>query len=142
LQPSGAEEPAITPPALSKRSSDRETSPPEVEGAVFVCPLSALRSPKVSPDDQAPVSTAEFIDMLRELFALILIDSGPVMGSIDVLRDTKSFDGVVLVSHADKTSIPRARSAIKRLTGVGGTILGTIVNRERRLVPSAFLPKR
>lgn len=142
LLPSGTEVPAIDPLALSTVSGDAETNVPQVEGEVFVCPLSALKYPRVQAHDQAECSTAEFIEMLRELFVLILIDSGPVMDSIDTLRETRSFDGVLLVTQADQTSISKARSAVKRLTGAGGNILGTIFNRERSLLPSAFLPEK
>jgi Mrp family chromosome partitioning ATPase len=139
FQPSGTEEPALAPPVSS---NDAQTNTVGVEGEVYVCPLSALRSLKPHNRDPAERSAAEVVKMLREHFVLILIDSGPVMGSIDHLRDVQSFDGVLLVVHADRTSISKAKSALKRLTGVGGNILGTIVNRERRLLPSVFSPQK
>lgn len=69
---------------------------------------------------------------LREHAHVVLLDSPPVLAVADAAILSASVDGVVMVVDSKKTKrrdIQKAREAIE---GVGGTILGVVINRLNR----------
>ena len=70
-------------------------------------------------------------DVLRELrsqFDFIMIDSPPIIAVSDAAVLSTISDGVVLVFHAQKTTVLSSRRALERLERVGAPILGVILN--------------
>ncbi len=68
------------------------------------------------------------INILREQYDKIVIDTPPVLAFADALVWARMADGVVLTSFVDHTSKVEMREAVRRLNEVNVRILGTVVN--------------
>ena len=90
------------------------------------------------------VSTAglrKTLDALTRDFGLVLIDSPPVTVYADTLYIAAAADGVLLVIRAESTGRDVARYSIKRLRLAEANILGTVLNRRKRVIPE-FIYRR
>ncbi len=72
---------------------------------------------------------------LRERYDLTVIDAPPFAASSDALLLAPVTDGVVVVIEANRTRWQIARNCIEQLEAQGGTVLGTILNRQRHYIP-------
>ena len=70
---------------------------------------------------------AEFVEMLRGKFDLILIDSPPVLAVADPLSIAPRADRVILAMRLDRKTRERVESVVNQLEAAGGTLAGTIV---------------
>ncbi len=70
----------------------------------------------------------ELIELLRQDYDHILIDSPPLGPVADSLLLARHVDGVAVVVRSGETSRDLAESAVTRLRQVGATILGLILN--------------
>lgn len=68
------------------------------------------------------------IEVLRDHYDKIVIDTPPVLAFADALVWARLADGVVLTSFVDHTSKVEMREAVRRLNEVNVRILGTVVN--------------
>ncbi len=68
------------------------------------------------------------LGLVKDYFKYIVIDSPPIMSVTDALILANLVDGVVLVVHGGKTPRDAVQKASERLTGVGGRILGALIN--------------
>ncbi|MGH7828214.1 MAG: GumC family protein [Candidatus Binatia bacterium] len=97
----------------------------------------AVRNFYLLPRGTLPPNPADLLmsqkmrDVLRELrtsFDFILIDSPPTIAVSDAAVLSAACDGVLLVFHGQKTTIPTARRAVERLENLGAPLLGVILN--------------
>ena len=100
----------------------RETS---VEGlSVMVC------GPR--PDNPAELLTSasfqELIEVLREKYEFVIIDTPPVLAVTDPLAVAPRVDGVLLVIRLAKSARAATRRALESLDSLGANILGVVVN--------------
>ena len=72
---------------------------------------------------------AEFIQICREQFDLILIDSPPVLSVSDALVLSRASDGVVFVLDAQGTNRKLAQKAVGALQQINAKVLGVVLNR-------------
>jgi Mrp family chromosome partitioning ATPase len=76
-----------------------------------------------------------YLDVARQRFAFVVIDSTPATGAGHSLSLCAKVDGVVLVVAASSTRSEAARMVTEKIQSVGGRVLGIVVNRRRRYVP-------
>lgn len=106
---------------------------------LFVSPISQSPSPDYQTFDSPKVTA--FLEKLRNLFDLVLIDSSPASASPDGWGFIQKVDGVVLVLEAERTRWPVAQSVKERIIRRGGKVIGVIFNKRRYYVPK-FIYKR
>ncbi len=75
----------------------------------------------------------KLLDDQRKAYSLILIDSSPIMGIADAPTLARHVDGTIFVLEANKVQFGQARSAIKRLKGVGANVFGIVLTKYRAL---------
>ncbi len=68
------------------------------------------------------------LSLVKDYFKYIVIDSPPIMSVTDALILANMVDGVVLVIHGGKTPRDAVQKASERLVGVGGRVLGALIN--------------
>lgn len=82
-----------------------------------------LRISRLSPD-----VIARIIGSLREQYDTILIDSGPILGSIEAGLLAPAVDGVMMVVGRNQLR-PLVRRAVDQIHAVGGQVIATVFNR-------------
>ena len=70
----------------------------------------------------------DILQVLRERFDFVLIDSPPTIAVSDAAVLSQLCDGVVLVMHGQKTTTEMARRAVERLEMAHARILGVVLN--------------
>jgi Mrp family chromosome partitioning ATPase len=78
---------------------------------------------------------------VRDSYDEILIDGGSLAGSPGSLLLGQRVDAVVLVVDAERTAVEAARRASAELRTAGARVLGVLLNRRRRYMPS-FIARR
>lgn len=71
---------------------------------------------------------SEMLDLLKDEFDQIIIDSPPVMRVADALMVAPLVDGVIVVARSGATPRSIASSTIVSLNQVGGNVVGTVLN--------------
>ncbi|HLO78939.1 MAG TPA: hypothetical protein VK196_20975 [Magnetospirillum sp.] len=75
---------------------------------------------------------------LGERAELIVLDAPPVLSSPLAQALAPTVDGVILVVEADRTRTADALEAKRALENGGATVLGVVLNKQRRYVPKAL----
>jgi capsular exopolysaccharide synthesis family protein len=106
-----------------------------VDGALQPVPgedgLTLLAAGDVPPNPSELLSSdaaAKAIRHLADAYELVLIDAPPVLPVSDALVLAQQVDGVILVADAHRTELSDLREAWQRLTQIGATLLGTVLN--------------
>jgi hypothetical protein len=103
------------------------------DGGLYWCRWTDLARTAAGMGNGDPADNIRaLIDLLRPLFRLVIVDSGPALKSWGGLHLCRYCDGTMLVIDATRTSGSTASSAIARIRGVGGRLVGAILNREER----------
>jgi len=76
----------------------------------------------------SPTAIRNLLNVLREHYDTVLVDTGPILGSIEAGFLAAEADGVILVVGRGQLR-PLIRRAIDQINGVGGKIVATIFNR-------------
>jgi capsular exopolysaccharide synthesis family protein len=71
----------------------------------------------------------EFVSWLTGEVDVVVFDSPPVLAVTDAAVLANLVDGTLLVVDCGETRRPAAMQAVERLTSVGGTVLGVVLNR-------------
>jgi len=87
-------------------------------GATAPNPPVLLNSPKMR----------EVLEVLRERFDFVLIDSPPAIAVSDALVLSELCDGVLLVLRGQETTAETARLVMERIEAAHARILGVILN--------------
>ena len=109
-----------------------------IEGRYRAARLSAQRHPLL---DLPTRDLRELLDVLRKLFAVILLDCSAASDCPDGAAIARHCDGTILVVRAGAVAshaVQALRSGIER---AGGHVAGVVLNRHRPLVP-AWLARR
>jgi Mrp family chromosome partitioning ATPase/uncharacterized protein involved in exopolysaccharide biosynthesis len=100
-------------------------APAQAHG-LFVLPLGNAKQadiPQISPE-----AARRLLEQAREQYDTVLIDTGPILGSLEAAVMTAAADGVVLlVSRGDQRSTLEA--AIAELESLHANVVGAIYNR-------------
>lgn len=86
----------------------------------------------------APANADELrslFEALRQRFPTIVIDSPAVLAQPDALPLCRLVDGIVLVVQAEAARIEAVREARLQLERAGGTVIGSVLNRQRTTLP-------
>ena len=75
------------------------------------------------------------IDLLRSEFDYTIIDCPSLKESGDLLAIAPFVDGVIMVVEANRTRREQPRHAERNIRAAGGTLLGYVLNKQRREVP-------
>ncbi len=70
----------------------------------------------------------ELLELFREKFDIVIVDTPPVMAVTDPLNVAPRVDGVLLVLRLSKNARAAARQTLDALEEVGGNVLGVVVN--------------
>lgn len=95
--------------------------------------LSILPLGSAMPGDVSRLSPAAINNLLiraRERFDIVLVDTGPVPGSLEASTVATSADAVVLVVSRGEHR-PMTEKSIKHLVDIGASIAGMVFNRAR-----------
>ena len=84
------------------------------------------------PPDPAEVlesnAMKKFLDEVRNMFDIVILDSAPIIAVIDSEILTKLVDGTILVVSADKTDTNLMIDAVKLIKKNGAPFIGTVLN--------------
>ena len=87
-------------------------------GSISSNPIQILESEKMQ----------NFLQEIRHLFEVIIIDSAPIVALIDTEILTKRVDGTILVVSSDKTETRVMKEALEILENNNSSFLGTVLN--------------
>ena len=71
---------------------------------------------------------AELLELLREQYDLVVVDTPPVLAVTDPLNVVARVDGVILVLRLTKSARTMGRRALEALDGMGANVLGIVIN--------------
>lgn len=80
----------------------------------------------------------ELLDLLRQEFDYVLMDSSPVQVVSDPAILSSRADGVLLIIDPQKTSKDAIQQTMRSLEIVGASILGTVMNKVKRPKRSSY----
>jgi Mrp family chromosome partitioning ATPase len=95
--------------------------------------LSVLTAGNADPTDACKVSAAglrRVLGQARRLFDIVLIDSGPILGSVEAAVVAREVDGVVFTIARGQDSATVERS-LRHLEAIGVNIMGAVFNRAK-----------
>jgi protein-tyrosine kinase len=78
---------------------------------------------------------------LKKDFDYVIVDGQSVSGSSDVSIISKYFDGVVFVVECEKTRWEVLQQSKEKIKGVGGKILGVVLNKRIYYIPEKLYGK-
>jgi len=103
-----------------------EVSHPTAVPTLFVIPGGT--SPPHPAELLGGTQMKAVLDRLAERYDLIILDTPPVLASADASVISAAADGVVLVVRAGATERAAALEAVQQLVGVGGRVVGCVLN--------------
>ncbi|MBF0448488.1 MAG: CpsD/CapB family tyrosine-protein kinase [Magnetococcales bacterium] len=77
-----------------------------------------------------------FFERIKGEFTHVIFDSTSFLGHSDVAIISKQFDGVLLVISSGKSKQQVINLVKDRMLGVGGNLLGIVMNRRKYYIPS------
>lgn len=93
--------------------------------------LSLLPSGPIPPNPAELLTDRRFkemLDLLREQYDFVIVDSCPLLAVTDPSVVAPQVDGVLLAVRMDRNSRPAAERAREILKTVGGKVIGVVVN--------------
>lgn len=79
--------------------------------------------------------TTQYLEELRQIFHVILINSPPGITSTDSLALSGKSDGVIILIEAEKTRWRVAKKLKEDIESHGGHIIGTVLSEKRYHIP-------
>ena len=83
----------------------------------------------------------DLIGSLKKDFDYVIVDGQSVSGSSDVSIISKYFDGIIFVVECEKTRWEVLQQSKEKITGVGGKILGVVLNKRIYYIPQKVYGK-
>ena len=120
---------------MPKAASD--CSKPLLKGRLKVLPVRNDSRPVDSPAGRADATGASrlslppmrrILDEARQFFDIVLIDSGPILGSVEASVVAQDVEGVILIV-ARGQQVPLVKRALAQLRAVDARIAGMVFNR-------------
>jgi len=88
------------------------------------------KSDGFSPEHLSPAQVRKPLGLLRERFDIVLLDTGPLLGSLEANLAVATVDETILIAPRGQ-SMKQVRAALARISEVGGTCAGIVFNRAR-----------
>jgi Mrp family chromosome partitioning ATPase len=85
------------------------------------------RDPTMGPESVRKVDFERLFAELRQQFEIVIVDTGPLLASVEALPITVSADGVVLAFRRGR-SRKRLEECVRELRSTGACYLGVIMN--------------
>ncbi len=82
--------------------------------------------------------TIILLDELKKDFDMVLLDSPAFLGAADTAVLASTVDGVILVARRGSVKIAPLQATYKQLDGVHAKIVGVVVNRVKKHLPSSY----
>lgn len=104
---------------------------------LYILPIGSAKTSQAS--SLSPRTVARLLEQARGLFDIVLLDTGPILGSIEASVVAAHADSVVLtVSRGDDR--PLTLRAAEHLTAIGARLAGLVFNRanERDVIRSSY----
>ena len=83
----------------------------------------------------------DLLGSLKKDFDYVIVDGQSVSGSSDVSIISKYFDGIVFVVECEKTRWEVLQQSKEKIKGVGGKILGVVLNKRIYYIPEKLYGK-
>jgi capsular exopolysaccharide synthesis family protein len=83
----------------------------------------------------------DLLGSLKKDFDYVIVDGQSVSGSSDVSIVSKYFDGIVFVVECEKTRWEVLQQSKEKIKGVGGKILGVVLNKRIYYIPEKLYGK-
>lgn len=90
-------------------------------GSIPASPVELLSSQRLT----------DFLAWCRMNYALVIIDSSPVMGLADAPLISRHVDGVIFIVEANRSHFGQAKMALRRLRSAGARIAGAVLTKYR-----------
>jgi len=103
--------------------------------------IDVLPSGMVPPNPNqllASKAMAQFMTAMTKVYDFIVVDSSPLLPTVDALTLAQSADGVVVVARAHKTRRSDLSRVLESLHTVNAPVLGVATNRVKSSVKSAY----
>jgi capsular exopolysaccharide synthesis family protein len=106
----------------------------DLGGAIQACEIDNLSLLPCGPRPANPaellssVRFQEVLDELRATYDYVILDTPPILAVSDPVAVAPRADGVILVFRMTRDARPAAERAKEELAGVGGRLLGVVVN--------------
>lgn len=91
----------------------------------IICSGTTAPNPAEMPGSQ---NMKTFINMVTEIYDVVLFDSAPVLFATDASVLAKAVESTILVVSAGDTRNPEIERALESLTSVGGSVRGVVLN--------------
>lgn len=135
-------DPAATGPAgtsslaeLHHRGADlREAARPDGEDGLWHA-LLMQAAPGKTPAPLPLGVLDKIVTRLRASYRWIVFDSVPPQDSSFGLILSRFMNGTVVVAEAERTRLPSARQLVLQIRANGGTPIGFVVNKRRKVIP-------
>ncbi len=88
-----------------------------------------------------PLDVGRILQQLLSQFAVVIVDTGPVLVDTTAAAVASQCDGAILVVHAEQTRREAAQEAHARLQQAGAQVLGAVLNKRQFPIPE-FLYRR
>jgi protein-tyrosine kinase len=101
---------------------------------LFLCPSS--NTTRSTPELFDTRVMDPFLDVIRQQFDFLIIDSTPITDSPDGLAIAPKTDGVIIVVEAEKTKWTIIENLKQQIQNVGGNVLGIVFNKRNYHIPN------
>ncbi len=75
------------------------------------------------------------LEEARKMYDFVFFDSPPILEFPATAVMSGRFDGALLIIQADRTIMSDVEKAFHEITGLGGKVIGSILNRKKRYLP-------
>ena len=90
--------------------------------------LPCLRKPEHPAELLSSQAFEEFVEVLRQKFDFVVLDSPPVLAVSDPAATAPAADGVVLVTRLSKRTRRKVRESLDTLERAGANVVGLVIN--------------
>jgi capsular exopolysaccharide synthesis family protein len=91
----------------------------------IICSGTTAPNPAEIPGSQ---NMKAFINVVSQIYDVVLFDSAPILFATDAAVLATAVEGTILVVSAGDTRNPEIERAMESLKGVGGSVLGVVLN--------------
>ena len=90
--------------------------------------LPCLRKPEHPAELLSSQAFEEFVEVLRQKFDFVVLDSPPVLAVSDPAATAPAADGVILVTRLSKRTRRKVRESLDTLERAGANVVGLVIN--------------
>jgi len=130
IVPGMARFPGLTDVLTGQTPLAQAVCPTQISPELFVLPAGRTSPSPVTLLESGAMS--DLIELLREQYDTVIIDSAPAFGMADAMVLSKKVDGIILVIKQGNTPFEVLKKTAEQLGAVGARILGGVYNAPDR----------